>query len=326
MANYIFRRLILAIPLLVVISFLAFLIFQLSPGNYFDQLRMNPDISQATIQRLMSKYHFDKPVWMQFLYWLKGALVFDFGYSLSQPNVPVMSILTYRLGNTLILSISSFLLTWLLAIPLAILCVLYHGRFWDKFLRFSSFIGISTPSFFIAMLLLWIASRMSGIPIGGMHSLGYENWSWHKQFLDLAIHLVVPTITLVVVSISGLMRILRANMLEVLNENYIQLARAKGLSQKTIFLRHVLPNAMNPLISLLGLEIAGLFSGAALIEIIFNWPGLGSLLLEATRSQDVFLVMGNIVIIGWVLIIGNLLADILLVWVDPRIRFQRKYA
>ena len=190
----------------------------------------------------------------------------------------------------------------------------------DKFLTMGSFVGLSIPNFFLALLILFFAARTDLLPIGGMHSVGYKDWPFLKQVLDLLRHLIIPTIVIGTSSMAGIIRLIRANILNTFKENYVDMVRAKGISEKKIFLKHILPNAFNPMISILGIEFSALFSGAALTEIICDWPGLGSIMLEATRSQDIFLVMGNIVLIGVLLIVGNLLADILLIKLDPRIR------
>jgi len=320
MLRYVLKRLAWSVPTLFFICFLSFMVFQLSPGNYFDQLKMNPDVSEKTIQDFMERYHFDRHALIQFGYWLKGVIGLDFGYSLSQSNVKVFAILWHRLGNTMILSFSAMLFAWLLAIPLGILCAVYHRKFWDRFLTTNSFIGLSIPNFFLALLLLFAAARSGILPIGGMHSIGYKEWPWHLQLWDLLRHLVIPVVVIGTSQMAGLVRLIRANVLDVFKENFVDMARARGLKERTVFFRHVLPNAFNPMISLLGFEFSALFSGAALTEILCDWPGLGSILLEATRSQDVFLVMGNIVMVGFLLIVGNLIADILLAKLDPRIR------
>ena len=294
---------------------------QLAPGNYFDTLRMNPQISEETIAKYESQYHLDRHPVIQYGYWLRNLLCLDLGYSFAMMS-PVTSVIKSRLFNTFILALSAMLFTWLIAIPLGVFCAVHQNRFSDRFFSALSFVGLSIPNFFLALLLLYLASLSGILPLGGIHSANYESLSNLGKFLDLLRHLIIPTLVIGTGSLAGLQRIMRGNMLEVLRAQYITTARAKGLSEQRVIYIHALRNAINPMITIFGYSLSGLLSGAALTEIIIGWPGLGMVMLQAVRSQDIFLVMGSMLMGGVLLIGGNLIADILLAWSDPRIQYK----
>lgn len=322
MVKYILKRLLIAIPMLLVMALLTFVLMQKTTGNYYDLLKMDPRVSPETIERYVRLYQLDRPVLVQFVNWVKNLFRLEFGYSFYY-NIPVKTVIAGRLFNTFILSLSSILVTWLIAIPLGTVAALHRNRFWDRIIQAFSYVALSTPSFFLAMLLLYLGSRTGWVPLGGMHSAHYAQLSFAGRCLDLLSHLIIPVTALSFASIGALQRIMRGNMLEVLGQQYILTARAKGLPEHRVIYRHALRNALNPLITLLGYEFSSLLSGAALIEIICSWPGLGSLMLTAVRSKDVYLVMASFMMGGVLFLIGNLLADILLARLDPRIRYER---
>jgi peptide/nickel transport system permease protein len=321
MLKFIIRRIFLSLLLLLGISLMTFVFIQLTPGNFFDALKLDPRISPETIAHYEKLYHLDKPLIEQYGSWLKNLLKFDFGYSFYY-SCPVTQILKGRLWNTFVLSLSSLLFTWLIALPLGIVMAVYRNRFIDKFLSFLSFLCLSVPSFFLAIVLLYVVSLFGGLPLGGMQSVAAERLGFLGKFFDLLRHLVIPTIVISLGTMAGLQRIMRSNLLEVLGQQYILAARAKGLSEHKVIFKHALRNAINPMITILGYHFSELLSGAALVEIICNWPGIGSLMLTAVRAKDVYLVMASMLMGGILLLLGNLLADIMLAWVDPRIRHE----
>ncbi len=316
---YIVRRLVQMVPLVIGITFISFLIIQLAPGDYLDKLKMNPQISQETLEELKKAYGLDKPLFVQYFYWLLNALKFDLGYSFSY-HVPVLELIKERVGNTLFLSVTSAVLAWLLAVPMGIWAALNPNRWVDKFVQLFSFTFMSIPNFFLAFLLLFVAVKTGLLPTGGATSPNYEQLSFFEKMLDRLWHVSLPAFVLAIGSLAGLVRLVRSAMIESLQSEYVLFARAKGLSEREIIYKHALRNALNPFITLLGFEIASLLSGAALIEIIVNWPGMGMLMLDAVLSQDLYLVMGGLYIGAIMLIIGNLIADILLAKLDPRVR------
>lgn len=325
MRDEIIRRAFVSLPQLLLMSFITFLFIDMAPGDVLAKYRFDPRISQETIQRIEAKYHFDKPAPIQYVYWLGRLVRLDLGYSFSR-EAPVTSVIAERLVNTLLLSLLSVLFTWIVAIPLGIYAAVHQYSWGDRIMSFISYFGMSLPGFFLALLLMYLVYVCRDVPpfnaiaIGGMISTGYENMSFAGKMADRLSHLVLPVVVLTVGALAGLQRISRGNMLEELRKQYVMTARAKGLSENRVVYVHALRNAINPLITLFGFEFSSLLSGAALLEIIINWPGLGSLMLTAVRSQDTFLVMGSMLMGGVMLILGNLVADILLAIVDPRVR------
>ncbi len=322
MFKYIFKRLIKLVPIILGSAFFAFLIMQKTPGSYWDTLRMNPQISPETITHYQRLYGVDKPFLVQFWNWLWNIIRhLEFGYSFFY-SVPVTKVIAGRLWNTFVLSLASFLFTWTVAIPLGIWAAVHRNKWIDHVIQFVSYFLLSLPSFFVAIVLLFWASQSGVLPLGGMYSPNYEDLGFFAKIWDVLKHLIIPTLALSIGSIGGLQKIMRGNMLEVLGQQYILAARAKGLPEDKVIYRHALRNAFNPLVTLLGYEFSGLLSGAVLIEIICSWPGIGSLMWTAVRSKDVYLVMGSLLMGGMLYIIGNLLADIMLAKLDPRIRYE----
>ncbi|MFQ5680993.1 MAG: ABC transporter permease [Candidatus Omnitrophota bacterium] len=314
----IIRRLLNSLLLLLVMSFVTFLFIHLAPGNFFDSLKMDPQVSPETIARYEAAYGLDKPFLLQYAYWLRNLLRLDLGYSFFY-NAPVTRVLSRRLFNTFILSLSSLLLTWLVALPLGIYAAVNRGRWPDKLLFGFSFVGLSVPGFFLALLLLYLLGLSGILPLGGMRSIGFSSFGFWGKIWDIARHLVIPTLVISLAAIAGLQRIVRANLLDVLRQQYIVFARAKGLPEGRVIYLHALRNAVNPLVTIFGYHLSALLSGSALIEIICGWPGLGAVMLTAVRSQDIYLVMGGMLMGGVLLLLGNLFADLLLLRVDPRI-------
>jgi len=322
MSAYIIRRLLTLLPLLVVMSFVAFMFIQLAPGDYFATLRMNPQISDETIERLQAQYHMDKPALVQYAYWLRNLMRFDLGYSISQKQ-PVLGVIGSRLVNTLLLSMTAIVVTWIVAIPVGIYCAVHQYSLGDKFFSALAFVGMSLPGFFLALLMLYfLGSEFGLLPIGGLKSSDYDQLTALGKVGDMAVHLVIPTTVLSIGGLASLQRIMRGNMLEVLRMQYITTARAKGLPEGRVIYKHALRNAINPMVTIFGFELSTLLSGAALLEIVCGYPGLGQVMLEAVRSQDLFLVMGSMLMGGLLLVMGNLVADVLLAIVDPQVSYQ----
>jgi len=319
--TYILRRLLHAIPLLIGITFISFLLIHLAPGDYLSTLKMNPQISPEKIEAMKIKFGLDQPWFIQYLKWLWAILHLDFGTSFTY-QTSVSSLILQRLFNTFILSFSALLFSWSLAIPMGILCAAYYSSLIDKIISFFSFLGQSISEILLSLAMLFLALKTGWFPLGGMTSVDYEYLSWGDKVLDLLHHLILPTIALGVFSIAYLTRYMRSQMLDILKSEYITTAYAKGLSKSSVILKHGARNAINPLITLLGFEIAGLLSGAFIVENIMSWPGLGRLIMESLFSQDLYLVMGSLLISSLLLIIGNLIADIMLSMVDPRIRLE----
>ena len=324
MIRYIARRLILLGPLLVGITFVSWAAIQLAPGSgdYFQSLVLQyPQISPQTIAALRARFGMDQPPWIQYLRWLWNIVHLDFGLSFSY-QVPVTWLIGTRALNTLLLSVSSLVVAWAIAIPLGIYSAVHQYSVTDGLLSAGAFMAISIPSFFSALLLLYAAFWTHLLPLQGLTSVNYDMLSPPGKVLDVGWHLILPTIALGVFSVGGLMRYMRTNLLDVLRADYVKTARAKGVPERRVILRHAVRNAINPLVTLFGFELGGLLSGAAFVENILGYPGLGRLILEALQRKDIFVVMGSLLLGSVLLILGNLIADILLAYVDPRIRYE----
>jgi len=319
MLKYILKRLLHFIPLIFGMTFISFLIIKLAPGDFLTSLRMNPSISEETIKALEKSYGLNQPVIKQYFLWLWNALHFNLGYSFSYHR-PVLSLIEERIGNTLSLTVTAFIVSWTVAVPLGLVAAHYRNRLPDKIITAVSLVGLSIPSFFLAFILMFFAAKTGWFPIGGVVSQNYESLSFLGKVIDRLKHMFIPLSAMVVGGISSLVRLVRGTVIEELEKEYVKLAVAKGLPTRVILFKHVLRNALNPFITLIGFDIAGLLSGAALIEIITAWPGMGRLMFDAVMAQDFFVVMGALYIGGIMLIIGNLIADILLAINDPRIR------
>lgn len=321
MKRYILKRFLQFIPLLFGMTFISFIIIQLAPGDYFTQLQMNPEISPQTIESMRQNFGLDKPRVVQYLYWLKNIATFNLGDSFSY-HVPVSFLIRQKLKNTLSLSLFSIFFTWVIAIPLGMFAAAKEGRWQEKTLSFVAYIGISVPSFLIAMLMVFFAARTTVLPVGGTTSVFSLNATGWEKFADYLKHLLLPGIALTLAGIGSLFRLMKNNFLEALGSPYITTAHAKGLSSSRVYFRHALRNAINPMITIFGYTLSSILSGAALVEIVTNWPGMGRLILDAVLSQDLYLVMASLLIGGILLILGNLAADILIAAADPRVRLR----
>lgn len=316
--NYILKRIIQTIPLLFIVSLVSFFLIRLSPVDPLAELRLNPSISEETLKAEQKRLCLDKPIIVQYTVWVKSFIKGDLGISVTGEKVSDK--LKERIPNTLLLTGVVILLTWLVAIPLGILAAINWKKPIDRILTILTSIGMAIPSFFFALLLLIFAVKTGWFPIGGMVSPDFSTFSPLHKVTDVAYHLILPVIVLFTISLSGIQRQMRGNMLDVLEADYVKFARAKGLSETKVIYKHALRNAINPMITLLGFEFASLLSGAALTEFVFQYPGLGRLILEAVLKSDINLVMASLMMGAVMLIAGNLLADILLKIVDPRVK------
>jgi peptide/nickel transport system permease protein len=320
---YVMKRILQALLTLLLASALSFFIIKLSPGDYVDTLRQNPKISPERIEEIRRQFGLDKSWPEQYFLWLwriftKG----DFGTSFIYQR-SVASLLWARIPDTLLLAIASLIVTWAIAIPLGILAAVKQNKATDRILQVVSYTGQGFPSFITVLILLIFAQFTSPLfPIGGKTSIDHADLSWFGKIIDVAWHMILPTIALSITSFAGLQRITRGELLDVLRQDYIQTARAKGLPENRVIYVHALRNAINPLITLLGFELASLLGGAFIAEQFFNWPGLGRLTLQAVMAKDQYLVMASLVMSAVLLNVGNLLADLMLKVADPRIRLD----
>ncbi|HYW21704.1 MAG TPA: ABC transporter permease [Nodularia sp. (in: cyanobacteria)] len=320
---YVVKRIFQALFTLLLATALSFFIMKLSPGDYVDTLRQNPKISPERIEELREQFGLTKSWTEQFGLWLWRIFTQgDFGTSFVYQR-SVASLLWERIPATLLLAIASLFCTWAIAIPLGILAAVKQNQATDRILQVISYTGQGFPSFITALFLLIFAQITSPLfPVGGMTSINHAEFSWFGKIIDIGWHMILPTIALSITSFAGLQRITRGELLDVLRQDYIQTARAKGLPENRVIYVHALRNAINPLITLLGFELAGLLGGAFIAEQFFNWPGLGRLTLQAVMAKDQYLVMASLVMSAVLLNTGNLMADLLLKVADPRIRLD----
>lgn len=317
LAGYIFKRIIQTIPLLFMVSIISFFLIRLAPVDPLAELKLNPSITQETLDYEVQRLGLDKPVIVQYGLWLKSFVKGDLGYCTTGEKVSDK--LLERIPNTLLLTGFVIVFTWLVGIPLGIVAALNWRKPVDRILTILSSIGMAIPSFFFALLLLIFAVKTGWFPTGGITSYNYSEMTPFYKVLDVLHHLVLPVVVLFTISLSGLQRQMRGNLLDVLESDYVKYARAKGLSENKVIYKHALRNAINPMVTLLGFEFASLLSGAALTEYVFQFPGLGRLILEAVMKSDINLVMASLMIGTVMLVLGNLIADILLKLVDPRV-------
>ena len=315
--GYVVKRIIQTIPLLFMVSIMSFFLIRLAPVDPLAELKLNPSITQETLDYEVQRLGLDKPIIFQYGLWLKSFVKGDLGYCTTGEKVSDK--LLERIPNTLLLTGFVIFFTWIVGIPLGIVAALHWRKPIDRILTILSSVGMAIPSFFFALLLLIFAVKTGWFPTGGLTSYNHSQLSSFGKVTDILHHLVLPVIVLFTISLSGLQRQMRGNLLDVLQSDYVKYARAKGLSENKVIYKHALRNAINPMVTLLGFEFASLLSGAALTEYVFQYPGLGRLILEAVMKSDINLVMASLMIGTIMLVIGNLLADILLKMVDPRV-------
>lgn len=316
--KYILKRILQTIPLLIIVSVVSFALIRLSPVDPLAELRLNPSISQETLDRERERLGLDKNIAVQYGLWAKSFIKGDLGITSNGESVAQK--LKERIPNTLLLTTIVIFLTWLVGVPLGIIAAVKWKSPLDRILTVLTSIGMAIPSFFFAVLLLIFAVKTGWFPIGGLTSSNFLEMNLGQKVLDMTKHLILPVTVLFTISLAGLQRQMRGNLLDVLDSDYVKFARAKGISEFKVVFKHALRNAINPMITLLGFEFAGLLSGAALTEYVFQYPGLGRLILEAVMKSDINLVMASLMMGAIMLILGNLIADLLLIFTDPRIR------
>ena len=310
------------IPLLLGITVVSFVVIHLAPGSPTDlQTEMNPRVTAEMKARMRAMYDLDKPLYQQYLIWLKKLAVLDFGTSFSPDRRPVIDKIMERLPITIIINVLSMVLIFMVAIPIGVLSAVHQDSLFDKVTGVFVFIGFAMPTFWLALLLMILFGIYLGwLPISGIRSLNYEYLPPWAAAVDLIKHLILPVLLSAFGGLAGMSRYMRANMLEVVRQDYITTARAKGLSERVVIYKHALRNALLPVITILGLSVPGLIGGSVIFETIFAIPGMGQLFFMAAMARDYPVIMG-ILFIGAVLtLIGNLIADVSYALADPRIR------
>ncbi len=313
------------IPLFLGITLISFIVIHLAPGSPVDiYTEFNPKVSPEFQEKLKKLYGLDKPLYEQYWLWLKRLLKLDFGRSFSPDGRPVWEKIKERLPITITINLLSMFLIFIVAIPLGVIAAVKHGRLFDKITTVIVFIGYATPGFWLALLLMMLFGiKLGWLPLSGLKSLNYETLNPFSKFLDLTKHLILPVFVSAFGGLAGLSRFVRASMLEVIRQDYILTARAKGLPEKVVIYKHALKNALLPVITILGLSVPGLIGGSVIFESIFAIPGMGQLFYASVMSRDYPTIMGCLVIGAILTLLGNLIADISYALVDPRIRVEK---
>ena len=318
---YLLRRFGHAIFLLIGVSVLAFVFTVLAPGNYFDEMRLNPQIAPESIVALKTQYEVDRPLPVRYLHWVGSVLRGDMGFSFAY-NSPVAPLLFIRARNTLLLTITAMLLAWGIALPLGIWSAEHQGGVPDRLVSSGTAALMVIPDLALSLGLLVIAVKSGWFPTGDMVSLHFESLSFPGKIRDLFLHMAFPVAALVISDLPLLVRHVRAAIAEVLGAPFLLAAQGHGIPRRTLLYRYALPAAANPLISLFGFSVGTLLSGSLLVEVVMSWPGLGPFLLEAILARDLYVVIGGVLLSTLFLVGGNFLADLLLYWADPRIRTE----
>jgi peptide/nickel transport system permease protein len=327
--RYVIHRLLIMIPTLLLISFVSFFLIQLPPGDYLTSYAANlaqtgDQMSEATLESLRARYGLDQPFLVQYWKWISRVVVGDFGRSFAL-NRPVSELIWERLGLTMTLALLTILLTWMIAIPIGIYSATHQYKFSDHFFTSLGFLGMSCPAFSLALVLLYFAYRSFGTSVGGLFSPEFAEAPWSLgRVVDLMAHIWVPVLVLAVGGTAGLIRQVRANLLDQLEMPYVVTARSKGLSEIRLLLKYPVRVAINPIVSSLGWMLPQIISGSVIVAMVLNLPTTGPLLLTALQQQDMYLAGSFVFLLSVLTLIGTLLSDILLAVVDPRIRFERQ--
>jgi len=321
--SYILKRTLLMIPTFFALTIITFFISRLAPGGPLKYFILGPEsqISMESYLILSHKYGFDKPLWVQYVTWIKNIFLGDFGTSYANYQ-PVTLLMAKRIIPTLVLTSTSFFLSLIISIPLGIICALKNNSYIDFFARITTLIGMSMPSFWEGLLLIYFFALYLGwFPTLGYQTITSINPTTWESMKDIAWHLFLPALTLATGSLVLVTRLVRSTMLDVLRQDYIMTARAKGLKERIVILKHALRNVLLPVVTIIGLRIGFLLSGAVIVETMFAWPGLGTLMIEAVYSRDYPIIMGITMLVGIMVMIANLFTDIIYAYLDPRIRY-----
>ena len=326
MRRYVLRRLLGMVPTLAVISIIVFVVIQLPPGDIvtstLDQLTASGlDATDERVQNLRAQYNLDQPLVLQYFHWITDFMTGNMGYSFLFDR-PVQELVWERLGYTLLISLAALIFTWAVALPIGIYSAIRQYSFADYIFTTSGLIGLATPNFLIALILMYLGHSWFGVSFGGLFSPEYLDapWSW-ARFLDLLAHLWIPVIVVGTSGTAIAMRLMRANLLDELNKPYVTTARAKGVPPMKLLLKYPVRIAINPFISTIGILLPALISGEAIVAVVLNLPTTGPLLLQALLSQDMYLAGSLIMLLSILTVLGMLLSDLLLAWADPRIRY-----
>lgn len=318
---YLIRRILSSIPILIGITIITFFVMHIAPGKPTDAITdMNMKVSAESKERLQKLYGLDKPVYIQYFDWMKRFVFFDFGNSFKDMR-SARSKIFERLPATILLNVLSLFFICIISIPLGIYCAIRKDSFADKSITIILFILYSVPSFWLAlMFMILFGIHLGWLPISGLYSFNFDTMNIFEKIIDISKHLVLPVAVSVTVSLASLSRYTRSGMLDVLKQDYIKTAYAKGLTEKQVVLKHALKNTLLPMITIIGLSIPGLIGGSFIFETIFSYPGIGRLGYEAVMARDYPVVMGIATLTAVLTLLGNIIADILYTYADPRIK------
>ena len=324
MKAYIARRLLLIIPMMIGVTLISFFIIHLTPGDPTELLTdLNPNASPESAKRMQELYHLDKPIIVQYSYWLKSVATLDFGHSFSLDARPVIDKITERIPITLVINMLQLGIILSLAIPIGVYAAMHPYSRFDKGATLFVFFGFSIPGFWLALLLMILFGVwLEWLPISGLTSFNHDQLSVWGKFVDYTEHLLMPVLVGGLTGLAGLSRYTRQNMLEVIRQDYVTTARAKGLSENVVVYKHCLKNALLPIVTILALSIPGLIGGSVIFESIYSIPGMGQLLFQSIMQRDYPLIMGILVIGSFLTLLANLLADIAYAFIDPRISYE----
>ncbi|AFM28098.1 ABC transporter permease [Desulfomonile tiedjei] len=322
MISYIAKRLVLMIPVLLGITIISFGVMKMAPGDPTSLVTdLNPNMNEEAIKRIRAHYGLDQPWYVQYGKWLKNIVVLDFGRSFAPDSRPVIDKIAERIPITILINVLSLSVILIVAVPIGVMSAVKRNSLFDRFTTLFVFLGFATPSFWLALLLMILFGvQLNILPISGLRSLNYTELSSVGQVLDFSKHLILPVFVSAFSGLAGMSRYMRSNMLEVIRQDYITTARAKGLDERTVIFKHALRNALLPVITILGLSIPGLIGGSVIAETIFAIPGMGQLFYQSVMMRDYPSVMGILVIGAVLTLLGNLLADLMYSMADPRIR------
>ena len=328
MLQFIARRLLYMIPTLFVISLISFAIIQLPPGDYLtvyvaELAAQGEDVNEATLQQLKERYGLGLPWYQQYFRWVSNIVVKqDFGQSFTW-NRPVNDLIWDRVGFTMLITLATTLFIWAVALPIGVYSATHQYSIGDYFATFFGFLGLATPNFLLALVLMYLAVKLFGQSVGGLFSPEFQDEPWSlAKFWDFLAHLWIPIIILGTAGTAGLIRIMRANLLDEIHKPYVITARAKGVPERRLIWRYPVRVAMNPFISTIGWTLPALVSGSIIVSVVLNLPTTGPLLLQSLLQQDMFLAGSFILIVSCLTVVGTLISDILLAWLDPRIRYE----
>lgn len=350
MTQYLIRRILQVIPTFIGATLLAFIIIQLTPGDFTDRFALDPNADAQQLQRLRENFGLDKPIIVQYAKWMWGILTQGYLGESFTYRAPVSDIIVPLIINSFTLVLISLILTYLMAIPIGIYQAVHQYKLGDQTLSFLSVVGLAIPNFFFILLLIvgilflqaplrevaqgnawykpvldfFVYDLKNGLlfPVGGMRTTEiYDGLSWWGQMGDRLWHLVLPTIVVTTGGLSSLVRVVRGQMLDFLQSDFVRTARAKGLAERVVIYKHVLRNAISPVISGIGTVLPELVTGAGLVEFVYRWPGITPGFVTAIQQKDLYVVMGLLVLSAILLMVGNLISDLLLALVDPRIRY-----